>query len=48
MSIKTRIYKKLHRDVRRQKMNMVNQIARELMMQPLKERVKVAWRIVKG
>lgn len=46
MSLRTRIYKKLHRDVRRQKKAMVIQIARELMTAPLRERLRVAWRIV--
>ena len=46
MSLRTRIYKKLHRDLKRQKQAVVTQIARELLQQPLRERLKLAWRIV--
>jgi len=48
VSQKTQIYKKVHREIRKQKPALINQIARELLTQPLKERLKLAWRIVKG
>ena len=48
MSAKTRIYKKVHKEIRASKPKLVTQIARELMTAPFKERLKVAWRIVKG
>ena len=48
MSAKTRIYKKVHKEIRKQKPALINQIARELLMQPFWERVRLAWKIVKG
>ena len=48
MSLRTRIYKKMHRDIRKQKGAIINQIAKEMLTQPLKERLKLAWKIVKG
>jgi hypothetical protein len=48
MSLRTRIYKKMHRDIKRQKGAVVKQIARELLTQSLKERFKLAWKIIKG
>ena len=48
MSARTRIFKKLHRDIRRQKPVLIKQIAKELLTAPLRERIKVAWKIVKG
>ena len=48
MGQKTAIMKKVHREIRKQKPALINQIARELLTQPLRERLKLAWRIVKG
>jgi hypothetical protein len=48
MSQKTRIYKKVHKEIRKQKPALINQIARELLTQPLRERLRLAWKIVKG
>lgn len=48
MSAKTRIYKKVHKEIRASKPKLINQIARELLTQPLRERIKLAWKIVKG
>lgn len=48
MSKKVLILKKLHKEIRKQKPALITQIARELMTAPFKERVKVAWKIVKG
>ena len=48
MSQKTKIMKKVHREIRKQKPAIINQIARELLTQPLKDRLRLAWRIVKG
>ena len=48
MSQKTQIMKKVHKEIRQQKPKMINQIARELLTQPLWNRVKLAWKIVKG
>lgn len=45
MSLKNRLMKKISRDVRRQKREVVNQIAKELKGLPFKERAKLAWRI---
>jgi len=48
MSQKTKIMKKVHREIRKSKPAIINQIARELLTQPLKDRLRLAWRIVKG
>jgi len=48
MSQKTAILKKVHREIRQAKPAIMNQIARELLTQPLRERIKLAWKIVKG
>jgi len=46
MSLRNRIYKKMHREIRKQKASVVTQIARELLQQPFWARVKLAWRII--
>lgn len=48
MSKKTAILKKVHREIRQVKPKLINQIAKELLTQPLRERIKLAWKIVKG
>jgi hypothetical protein len=46
MSKKNQIVKKVHRDIRRARGKLVNEIARDLLTQPFWQRVKLAWRIV--
>lgn len=46
MSAKVAILKKVHKDIRRSKGKIVNDIARDIMTQPLKERIKLAIRII--
>lgn len=46
MSARRTLIKKIHRDVRRAKNKIIDQIAREILTLPLKERLKMAWRIV--
>jgi len=48
MSQKTQIMKKVHKEIRKSKPALINQIARELLTAPFKERLKFAWKIVKG
>lgn len=48
MSARTRLFKKVHREIRKSKPAIINQIARELLTQPLRQRLKLAWKIVKG
>lgn len=48
MSKKTGILKKVHKDIRRAKTKVVNDIARDILTQSRWERIKLAWRIVKG
>ena len=42
MSQKTAIMKKVHKELRNQKPAIINQIARELLTQPLKDRLRLA------
>ena len=44
MSQKTAIMKKVHKELRNQKPAIINQIARELLTQPLKDRLSLARR----
>lgn len=46
MSAKVAILKKVHKDIRRSKGKIVNDIARDIMTQPLKARIKLAIRII--
>ncbi|MFA5323519.1 MAG: hypothetical protein WC373_12685 [Smithella sp.] len=46
MSAKTAVLKKVHREVRRTKGRLINDIAREIISVPLWERIKLAARIV--
>lgn len=46
MSAKTRIIKKVHREVKRTKGKLINDIAREILTLPLKERIKLCFRII--
>ena len=48
MSAKTRIYKKVNKEIRKQKPQIIKQIARELLTQPLRERLRLAWKIMRG
>ena len=48
MSQKTAIMKKVHKQIRAEKPKLITQIARELLTQPFKERLRLAWKIVKG
>ena len=48
MSQKTKIMKKVHREIRKQKPQLINQIAKELLTASFRERLKLAWKIVKG
>ncbi|MDD3953486.1 MAG: hypothetical protein PHY82_06180 [Lentisphaeria bacterium] len=48
MSQKTAIMKKVNKEIRKQKPQLITQIARELLTQPLRERLRLAWKIVKG
>ena len=48
MSAKTAIMKKVHKEIRKQKPQIINQIARELLTQPLRERLRLAWKIMRG
>lgn len=48
MSQKTKIMKKVHREIRKSKPAIINQIARELLTQPFRERSRLAWKIIKG
>jgi hypothetical protein len=40
--------KKVHREIRKSKPAIINQIARELLTQPFRERSRLAWKIIKG
>ena len=46
MSAKTVILKKVRKEIKSVKPKMINDLARELVMLPLKERIKLAARIV--
>ena len=46
MSLKTEMIKKVHRRVRKAKTEIVNGIAKEILTLPLRERIKLAFRIV--
>ena len=48
MSQKTKIMKKVHKEIRKQKPQLMNQIAKELLTASFRDRLKLAWRIVKG
>jgi hypothetical protein len=48
MSQKTQIMKRVRKQIRAEKPQLINQIARELLQQPLRERLKLAWKIVRG
>jgi hypothetical protein len=52
MSEKVRLYKKAKREIRREvqkrRADVMNAIAREILLTPFWQRVKIAWRIVKG
>lgn len=46
MSVKVAILKKVHKDIRRSKGKLVLDIAREMLTMPLKERLRLALKII--
>jgi len=46
MSLKNKVLKDVRRRVKNQKVNLINQIAREMLTLPFWPRLKLAWRIL--